>query len=203
MNYFAHGYAFVDDPWFMAGTAVPDWLNVSDRGVRVRARQTEPWLDDAEPRVAALHEGSRGITPTTAGSTAQPLLPSCPRDSRRGCGMCSGTDEGNPAQLSRPYPRRNPARRDADRPRSRSRLERYYQAVETIDPAVVEQAVNRISPRPAVRLAGFDSTLCSARDSCRTTPTMANCAYRLNQVLRRVRLPALPERLSEFLPEAR
>ena len=43
MNYFAHGYAFVDDPWFLAGTAVPDWLNVSDRGVRVRERQAEPW----------------------------------------------------------------------------------------------------------------------------------------------------------------
>ncbi len=57
MNYFAHGYAYVDDPWFLAGTAVPDWLNVSDRGVRVRARQAAPWIDDADPRVAALARG--------------------------------------------------------------------------------------------------------------------------------------------------
>ena len=32
---------------------------------------------------------------------------------------------------------------------------------------------------------------------------MRKLLFRLNQVMRRVRLPALPERLQEFLPEAR
>jgi hypothetical protein len=41
MNYFAHGRAYLDRPYFLAGTAVPDWLNVSDRGARVRRKQAE------------------------------------------------------------------------------------------------------------------------------------------------------------------
>ena len=57
MNYFSHGYRFVDDPWFLAGTAVPDWLNVSDRGVRVRAKHAAPFVNDADPKVAALARG--------------------------------------------------------------------------------------------------------------------------------------------------
>ena len=38
MNYFAHGYAFLDDPYFLAGTAVPDWLSVIDRRMRARSK---------------------------------------------------------------------------------------------------------------------------------------------------------------------
>ena len=29
MNYLAHGYRFTEDPLFLAGTAVPDWLRVA------------------------------------------------------------------------------------------------------------------------------------------------------------------------------
>ena len=36
MNYFAHGRHFIDQPYLLAGTAVPDWLNVVDRSVRAR-----------------------------------------------------------------------------------------------------------------------------------------------------------------------
>src|SRR3984957_18435669 len=38
MNYFAHGIRFVDRPWFLAGTALPDWLSVIDRRVRLRPK---------------------------------------------------------------------------------------------------------------------------------------------------------------------
>ncbi|SFI38137.1 hypothetical protein [Planctomicrobium piriforme] len=38
MNYFAHAIRFLDRPWFVAGLAVPDWLNVVDRRCRVRRR---------------------------------------------------------------------------------------------------------------------------------------------------------------------
>ena len=48
MNYFAHGRPFVDDPYFLAGTAVPDWLNVVDRRVRVRSKQARLFVDSAD-----------------------------------------------------------------------------------------------------------------------------------------------------------
>ena len=57
MNYLAHAAEFLDDPYFVAGTALPDWLGVVDRRVRVRSRQAEPHALDADQRVAALARG--------------------------------------------------------------------------------------------------------------------------------------------------
>src|SRR5437870_2879505 len=67
MNYFAHGCGFVDNPYFLAGTAVPDWLNVVDRRVRVRARLAESLLAElrsdgshaaaSDPRLADVARG--------------------------------------------------------------------------------------------------------------------------------------------------
>ena len=56
MNYFAHGMRFTDRPYFLAGTACPDWLSVADRRVRLRARRVQPFADDSgsiEAEVAA------------------------------------------------------------------------------------------------------------------------------------------------------
>ena len=58
MNYFAHGYRFLDNPYFLAGTAVPDWLGVVNRRVRAhRARAERPFAADADENVAALARG--------------------------------------------------------------------------------------------------------------------------------------------------
>src|SRR5262245_43930521 len=46
MNYFAHGLHHLDRPLFLAGTAVPDWMSVADRAVRVRPKLIEPLLAD-------------------------------------------------------------------------------------------------------------------------------------------------------------
>ncbi len=45
MNYFAHGVAFLDRPYVLAGTAVPDWLLVAERQVRLRRGQVQGWLN--------------------------------------------------------------------------------------------------------------------------------------------------------------
>ena len=57
MNYFAHGRAYVDDRYFLAGTAVPDWLSVVDRRVRARSAGAAPLVDDSDPQVAAVARG--------------------------------------------------------------------------------------------------------------------------------------------------
>ncbi|MBL8851778.1 MAG: hypothetical protein JNG89_19025, partial [Planctomycetaceae bacterium] len=49
MNYFAHGLHHLDRPLFLAGTAVPDWMSVADRAVRVRPKLIEPLLSDESP----------------------------------------------------------------------------------------------------------------------------------------------------------
>ena len=54
MNYFAHGRTFIDDPYFLAGTAVPDWLCVVDRRVRARSKPASDLIRDSDLRVAAV-----------------------------------------------------------------------------------------------------------------------------------------------------
>tara|TARA_R110002095_G_scaffold49045_2_gene43345 strand:+ start:2167 stop:2820 length:654 start_codon:yes stop_codon:yes gene_type:complete len=46
MNYFAHGMRFVDRPYFLAGTALPDLLSVVDRRVRLRMKNVIPFTED-------------------------------------------------------------------------------------------------------------------------------------------------------------
>src|SRR5687767_4653991 len=57
MNYFAHGRRYVDDPYRLEGTAVPDWLNVADRQVRVRSKHALPHMAADDQRLAALASG--------------------------------------------------------------------------------------------------------------------------------------------------
>lgn len=201
MNYFAHGYAYVDDPWFLAGTAVPDWLNVSDRGVRVRARQAHPWTDDPDPRVARL---ARGIAQHHADDAWFHNSAAFAELSWRFTARLRDVlapDEGmRPSFLGHILVE---ILLDAELiARHPDLLAKYYDALDRIDPAVVEGAVNRMATRPADRLAGMIPLFARERFLSDYAQD-ATLLFRLNQVMRRVRLPALPERLQLFLPEAR
>ncbi len=201
MNYFAHGYAFIDDPWFLAGTAVPDWLNVSDRGTRVRARQAASWIDDADPRVASL---ARGIARHHADDSWFHENAAFAELSWRFTAELRDllvSDEGmRPSFLGHILVE---ILLDATLIESdAARLESYYQAVAAVDPAVVEAAVNRMAARPAERLAVMIPLFVRERFLSDYVDD-GKLWYRLNQVMRRVRLPALPERVKEYLPEAR
>ncbi|MEZ6117028.1 MAG: hypothetical protein R3C28_10710 [Pirellulaceae bacterium] len=57
MNYFAHGRNYVDAPWFLAGTAVPDWLNVVDRKVRARKRMALEYVNHEDAELAQVARG--------------------------------------------------------------------------------------------------------------------------------------------------
>ena len=76
MNYFAHALPFLDRPYFLAGTAVPDWLTVADRKVRLRSKHVEVFLDDADPCVAAVASGVlSGLAPGVARTVTHPAAP--------------------------------------------------------------------------------------------------------------------------------
>ena len=57
MNYFAHGRRFTQEPYFLAGTAVPDWLNVVARRVKARSKHARVFVNNVDPRLAALARG--------------------------------------------------------------------------------------------------------------------------------------------------
>jgi len=54
VNYLAHGYRFLNDPQFLAGVSLPDWLSVVNRRVRVSAKRTAA-AQAAPPAEAGEH----------------------------------------------------------------------------------------------------------------------------------------------------
>ena len=201
MNYFAHGLAFIDDPYFLAGTAVPDWMNIADRRVRVRRKHAHPFAGDDDPRVAALAQGivQHHVDDTWFHETA--AFTELSWHLTRQVRDALPSDDGfRPSFLGHilveilldaELLRRHP-----------DRLEAYYHALSSIDPGVIQSAVNRMVPRQTERLAGLIPLFSQERflfDSADDDQLW----FRLNQVMRRVSLPLLPESFVSTLTEAR
>jgi hypothetical protein len=201
MNYFAHGRHFVDRPYFLAGTAVPDWLNVVDRKVRVRARTAQPHVEADDPRLAAVAAGivqhcrdDDWFHGTRA--FAELSLELCRLIKTR-----LGADDGfRPHFLGHILVEMLlDAALIADEPAA---LDRYYAAMDALDGAAVEAAVERIAAKPAKDLATF-VRLFSQERFLYDYADDAKLLGRLNQVMRRVGLGVLPASMSELLATAR
>lgn len=201
MNYFAHGWQFIGDPYFLVGTATPDWLCVADRGVRVRSKSAVAWTNDDDPRLAAI---ARGICQHHADDSrfhASRAFVELSLDFSRRIGRVLPADEGfrswfvghivvelllDSALIE-------------ERP---ERLTDYYGALAQVDMTAIEAAVNRIAARPTDRLAGFISIFRRERFLWDYSDD-GKLLVRLNQVMQRVRLPALPASFVELLPAMR
>lgn len=201
MNYFAHGRHYLEDPYLLAGTAVPDWLNVADRKVRVRAKHAQPWTAHEDGAIAALARGivkhhtdddwfhtTRAFVEMSFQFSAElkPILPE-EEGHRRGFLGHILVEILLDAELIDETP---------------DQLTAYYQALERADPELIQSGVNRMAPRQTERLALLirpfirEGFLWDYLEDDKLS-------HRLNQVLRRVGLPPLPDRFREFLPRAR
>jgi hypothetical protein len=201
MNYFSHGIRFIDRPYFLAGTAVPDWIRVFDRDVRVRSQNAAPFAT-----------GDNSIRAELAAGILQHLEDD---DAFHG----NGTFMQICAQLSILFRDGLPAD-DGLRPsflghiatelildailieRFPDRLHAYYDALRQIDSEVIQGHVNAMVREPAKRLAEFiavfhrEQFLWDYRDTKRML-------VRLNQVMWRVKLPPLPPETVRLLDAAR
>lgn len=201
MNYLAHGIRFLDAPYLLAGTAVPDWLSVVDRKVRVRSPAAAQLLhdpDDATRQLAAgivqhldddrwFHD-SRVFAETNLQFAVEL------RD-------CLPGDEGfRPSFLGHivieilldaTLMQRDPAS-----------VDRYYEALGEVSAAKVQQVVNRIARVPTEELQWWIERFREVRflyDYLDDDKLL----FRLEQVMRRVGLPPLGQQLSSWLPSAR
>ena len=201
MNYFAHGFLFVHDPYVLAGTAVPDWLSVVDRGVRVRQRQAEPFVNDADPYVAAIARGIVRHHEDDAWFHAHDAFGELSWRLTMVCRDVLPDDAGfRPSFLGHILVEMLlDATLAKDHPRT---LERYYSALKSIDPAVVANAVNRMARQPAQRLGWFIDQFCELRFLWDYADD-ERLLFRLNQVMRRVRLETLPKDFIVVLSAAR
>lgn len=201
MNYFAHGRESIDDPYFLAGTAVPDWLSVVDRRVRARAARAKEMADDQDSCIAAIARGivrhhhddawfheTRAFGELCWQFTAAVRDVLAPDDSMRPSFLGHILVE---LLLDDVLIRREP-----------ERLSAYYRAMEAVEPAIVEQAVNRISQRSCERLPHFVELFCRERFLCDYAED-GKLLFRLNQVMSRVGLPPLSEKFAQLLPELR
>lgn len=201
MNYLAHGYRFLDSPPMLAGTAVPDWLSVVDRRVRVRRRSLDKHFE-------TLHGDARFI----AAGVLQHLNDD---DLFHRCSRFIMLESELSVRFRRimpdPYDHRPPflghivtellldSWIGEQMPEI---LSQYYAAMAEVSPTQVEHLVNRLAAQKTDQLAGFIQKFQSARflyDYVDDTRLLG----RLNQVLRRVTLPLLDEQCLSVLRDSR
>ena len=201
MNYLAHGFRFTDEPYFLAGTAAPDWLSVIDRKMRLRGKQAAEFVDDADARLAAMargivqhHHDDAWFHLTAAFNELSLAFAVEIRQALPG-------DEGfRPSFLGHILVE---LLLDAilaeEEPR---RLDNYYRALDELDPDTIQAAMNTLATRTSGRVAELlvrfrqERFLYDYADDGRLL-------LRLNHVMRRVGLPLLPDELTQLFPAMR
>lgn len=201
MNYFAHGRNFIDAPYILAGTAVPDWLRVVDRRVRARAKLAAPWVGDSDPVLADVacgvvthHHDDNWFHQTRAFAELSLQLTVGVRD------LLPGDIGFRPSFLGHVLVE---ILLDAALiERNAAQLNAYYQALEDLDPVLVSQAVDRMTTGRVERLPDMIFLFCRER-FLYDYQDDAKLLARLNRVMHRVQLPQLPPSMISFLAEAR
>ncbi|HTU27733.1 MAG TPA: hypothetical protein VMF30_20140 [Pirellulales bacterium] len=201
MNYFAHGREFVDEPYFLAGTAVPDWLNVVDRPTRIRSRQALEYVEAADPCLAAVARGIVRHCQDDGWFHSTRAFAELSMELTRGARDLLAQDAGfRPHFLGHILVEMllDAALIAADP----ARLEAWYAALDGLDPERVREAVGTMGRGGGQRLAVF-IPLFSRERFLWDYLDDAKLMIRLNQVMRRVELPQLPRHFADLLPNAR
>ncbi|MCA9129118.1 MAG: hypothetical protein KDB22_18650 [Planctomycetales bacterium] len=201
MNYLAHAHRFLDDPYFAAGTALPDWMSVIDRKNRPRKQYAVPVTQHDDPIMAGF---ARGVVqhheddfwfhqnpPFVSLSTAfavevrQMLEP--------GLGHQAGFTGHIVVELllDAVLCERDP-----------TLLDRYYQMLHSLDAALVEAAANEICRKPVSRLAWLIPRFIDERFLADYADDQ-RLLWRLNGVMKRVGIPQLPTTIANWLASAR
>ena len=202
MNYLAHGYRFLDSPLFLAGTAVPDWLSVVNRRVRARGQLTQSVVDATDCK--HVRDIGRGI-----------LQHHRDDDTFHRCAPFQQME----ADLSRQFRRHMPDKYD-HRPsflghivvelmldaalaaKDETLLDRYYAAMNLVDSGQVERVVNQMATTQTDRLGWFIDRFREER-FLEDYVDDERIFVRINQVLRRVKLPAMENSAIAVLASAR
>ena len=201
MNYFAHGWRFTDEPYFLAGTATPDWLSVIDRKMRARAKRAVMFIDDPDPRLAQLargiiqhHRDDDWFHQTLAFNELSLEFTVRIRDLLR-------SDEGfRPSFLGHILVELllDATLIEDDLPR----LDAYYAALAGLDAESVQTHVNFLATKTTDRLTALLPRFLAERFLYDYLED-AKLLTRLGHIMRRVGLPPLPAELAELLPAMR
>jgi len=201
MNYFTHARESLEEPFYTVGLALPDWMAVVCRRVRLSTRVAEPWCDDDNAEIADMargivqhHVDDARFHKTRAFNELSLDFTVRIRDEL-------GSDAGfRPAFLGHILVE---LLLDATLiARDPGKLDKYYRLLEGISPATIQDYVERMAGKAVANLAHFIRRFTEMRilfdylDDRRLF-------LRLNQIMTRVKLSRLPERLLDLLPRAR
>ena len=201
MNYLAHGWRLTERPYLLAGVSVPDMLSVVDRSIRARSKMARPFANDADEVLSHVAQGvvqhhtdDAWFHQTRAFAELSLSLTALTRDALE-------QDAGfRPSFLGHILIELLiDARLAEDDPQL---LESYYQAWEAVDADRVSAAVSTITAKDASRLAVFVQRFRELR-FLHDYQEDAKLWFRLNQVMHRVGLPALPATFQNILPDVR
>ncbi|MFO0914601.1 MAG: hypothetical protein U0795_16705 [Pirellulales bacterium] len=201
MNYLAHGCRFLGDAARLAGTALPDWLNVLARRTRVRQARALEFVDHASPFVRRLaagvvdhHRDDDEFHRSAAFAELNWRFAAAVRDATADPTGMRPMFVGHvliEVLLDAELERRRPGLIDA-----------YYGALGELDGDELDQGVNLLTPRPVAGVAVWlDRFL--AEKFLYDYLSDAKLLFRLNQVMRRVGLPELPVATLDIFPQAR
>jgi len=201
VNYLAHGWRFAGEPYFLAGTAAPDWLSVIDRKVRLRSKRAAEFVADDDPALAAVARGVVQHLADDAWFHATPAFNELNlafaveiRDALPG-------DEGfRPSFLGHILVELLlDATLAEEEPR---RLDDYYAALAALDPNTTQRAISHLATQPTDRIAPLLPRFAAERFLYDYLDD-AKLLTRLNQVMRRAGLPLLPAAIAELFPAMR
>lgn len=201
MNYLAHGYRFTNEPYFLAGTAAPDWLSVIDRKMRLRSKHAAQFVEDADPHLAALargivqhHRDDEWFHQTTAFNELNLKFAVALRDA------LPADDGFRPSFLGHILVE---LLLDAvlieEEP---ARLDRYYAALAAVEADTVQTIINHLATRTSDRIGMLIPRFVAERFLADYADD-GRLLVRLNHVMRRVNLPQLLPEIAELFPAMR
>ncbi|WP_339727954.1 hypothetical protein [uncultured Gimesia sp.] len=201
MNYFAHGMRFVDRPYYLVGTALPDLLSVVDRRVRLRIKNVTPFTEDdstIQSEVASgiqqhleddhwFHSTQGFLETSTDLSLLFRKLFADDEYARVGFLGHIVTE----LLLDGVLMDQNPGL-----------IDQYYEAFDQIDPLKIEQATNKMATRNTDQLKLWLGHF-SKEGFLRDYLDSQRLLVRLNQVMKRVKLQTLPVETISILKTGR
>lgn len=201
MNYLSHAYQYLETPRLAAGTAIPDWLSVVDRRVRVRSRRAEKVIDYLVPQEQEIARGALQHLQDDH------LFHTCPVFMRLEARVASWfrstmPDRGDHRPGFLGHILVELLLDDVIAERTPGLLDAYYDALRRVRPDEIQRVVNQLCLRTTTRLAEFIEKFIEARVIYDYSDDH-RLLLRLNQVLLRVRLQRLGDDSIKILSRTR
>ncbi|GAB5403288.1 MAG: hypothetical protein Aurels2KO_15190 [Aureliella sp.] len=201
MNYLSHAYLHLDNPYFAAGTGLPDWMSVIDRKNRARRQYALPVTEHDDPVFSAFAKGC------VQHHTDDFWFHQCPRFVsmstqfavelreilEKGLGHQAGFAGHIIVELllDSVLCERDPGL-----------LDRYYDNLRSLDVERLEAATNEICRKPVDKITVLVPRFIEERFLADYGDD-EKLLWRLNGVMRRIGLPLLPPPVAKWLASAR